>query len=56
MDNPREYIGGILRGSNGKATNTLGGFSGLATQLRRKIAEEEGFDDYATGGKPVYGR
>jgi hypothetical protein len=44
MDNPRQYIGGILRGiENGKIGNNGEkiGFSGLAARLRRDIAARE---------------
>ena len=42
MDNPRQYIGGILRGGlNGKTENAIGGFSGLGAKLRQAVADEE---------------
>jgi hypothetical protein len=39
---------------NGKASpdHALGGFSGLAATLRRKIAEDEAADQNAAGGEP----
>jgi hypothetical protein len=42
MDNPRQYIGGIVKaGSNGKTSHSLGGFSGLGARLREAVAAEE---------------
>lgn len=58
MDNPRQYVGAILRGgSNGKTTNAVGGFSGLNARLRQAVAED-GPDvvDDATGFEPAHGR
>jgi hypothetical protein len=42
-------------GSNGKASNALGGYSGLGALLRQKIAEEDAVDD-APGGEQPYRR
>jgi hypothetical protein len=59
MDNPREYIGGILRGGqNGKTTNALGGFSGLGARLRQAIADDEGpdFGESSAGVESHYRR
>jgi hypothetical protein len=57
MDNPREYIGAITRGSNGKASNALGGFSGLSAKLRQAVAEEDAeFGDYAGSAEASHRR
>jgi hypothetical protein len=53
----REYGSCENGGSNGKTTHTLGGFSGLAAQLRRKIAEEEfRFGEDTGGQEPLHRR
>jgi hypothetical protein len=52
----REY-GRQKGGSNGKATNALGGFSGLGARLRQSVADEERDPgNPPAGDKPAYRR
>ena len=55
MDNPREYIGAIIRGGiNGKTANAKIGFSGIAARIRRGgLAEEESFRTAPEDLEPV---
>lgn len=49
---PAQATGGL----NGKTSNALGGFCGLAARLRQKIADDERADagDAAAGGEPFH--
>jgi hypothetical protein len=46
----------INGGKNGKASNALGGFSGLSAKIRPDLVEEDFFSGDAAGSEPFYGR